>query len=62
MEQVDQAIQQVTAVWKAMKIQTSSTGTGEVRDANFDFDALRAMVAILLPDADDPVEQGVQRI
>ncbi|KAE8383976.1 hypothetical protein BDV23DRAFT_189689 [Aspergillus alliaceus] len=33
-EQVDQAIQQVTTAWKAMKIQTSSTRTGEIRDAN----------------------------
>ncbi|KAE8386958.1 hypothetical protein BDV23DRAFT_186832 [Aspergillus alliaceus] len=59
MEQVDQAIQQVTAVWEAMKIQTGATGTGEIRDANLDFKMLCAMVATLLSDMDNPVEQGV---
>ncbi|KAE8383989.1 hypothetical protein BDV23DRAFT_189672 [Aspergillus alliaceus] len=79
-EQVDQAIQQVTAAWETMKIQTGATGTGEIRDANpwlrvtgwtqylqefttpSDFKMLRAMVATLLPDTDDPVEQGVRRM
>ncbi|KAE8383979.1 hypothetical protein BDV23DRAFT_189686 [Aspergillus alliaceus] len=79
-EQVDQAIQQVTAVWEAMKIQTSATGTGEIHDANpwlrvtgwtqylqefttpSNFKMLRAMVATPLPNTDDPVEQGVQRM
>lgn len=79
-EQVNQAIQQVTAAWEAMKTQTGPSGTGEIHDANSwlrvtgwtrylqefttpsDFDALRAMVATPLPDADDPVEQGVWRM
>ncbi|KAE8384033.1 hypothetical protein BDV23DRAFT_189619 [Aspergillus alliaceus] len=45
-----------------MKIQTSATRTGEIRDANPNFKILRAMVAIPLPNTDEPVEQGMRRI